>query len=109
MGGGAHRGPVAPARQRGAIRLVQMLMVILGAGLLVYAGYSLGVASGYRSGRRAGDLGAPAPPPFTQTLVLAVLGAGSLGGACRARRGGGGVTRRGNAEERLRVTSPISR
>ena len=90
MGGGAHRGPVAPARQRGAIRLVQMLMVILGAGLLVYAGYSLGVASGYRSGRRAGDLGAPAPPPFTQTLVLAVLGAGSLGAAV-SLQGPGGV------------------
>ena len=90
MGGGAHRGPVAPARQRGAIRLVQMLMVILGAGLLVYAGYSLGVASGYRSGRRAGDLGAPAPPPFTQTLVLAVLGAGALGAAV-SLQGPGGV------------------
>ncbi|MBA2272686.1 MAG: hypothetical protein H0W21_02115 [Actinobacteria bacterium] len=81
MGGGAHRGPVAPTRQRRAIRLVQMLMVLLGAGLLVYAGYTLGVASGSRSGRRAGDLGAATPPPLTQTLVLAALGAGSLGAA----------------------------
>ncbi len=90
MGGGAHRGPVAPARQRRAIRLVQLLMVLMAAGLLVYAGYSQGVASGYRAGRRTAELGAPAPPPFTQTLVLTALGAGALGVAV-SLQGTGGV------------------
>lgn len=90
MGGGAHRGPVAPARQRRAIRLVQTLMVLLAACLLVYAGYSQGVASGYRSGRRASGLGAPTAPPLTQTLVLAALGVGALGAAV-SLQGTGGV------------------
>ncbi|MDQ3767548.1 MAG: hypothetical protein M3346_09410, partial [Actinomycetota bacterium] len=90
MGGGAHRGPVAPARQRRAIRLVLALMVLLAACLLAYAGYSQGVASGYRSGRGAGELGAPTPPPVTQTLVLAALGAGALGAAV-SLQGTGGV------------------
>lgn len=65
-------------RQRRAIRIVQILMVIIAAGLLVYAGYTLGLANGYRSGRQAGDLGAPTPPPLAQTLVLTALGAGAL-------------------------------
>ena len=90
IGGATLRGPVAPARQRRAIRLVQILMVLLAAGLLAYAGYSQGVARGYRSGRTAGDLGAPAPPPLTQTLVLTALGAGALGAAV-SLQGTGGV------------------
>ncbi|MBA3350741.1 MAG: hypothetical protein H0T12_09330 [Actinobacteria bacterium] len=90
IGGGAHRGPVAPARQRRAIRLVQILMVLLAAGLLVCAGYSQGVARGYRSGRAAADLGAATPPPLAQALVLAALGAGALGAAV-SLQGTGGV------------------
>ena len=90
MGGGAHRGPVAPGRQRRAIRLVQVLLVLLATGLLLFAGYSRGVSSGYISGRRAGDLGAPAPPALAQTLVLAALGAGALGAAV-SLQGTGGV------------------
>ncbi len=65
-------------------------MVLLAACLLAYAGYSQGVASGYRSGRGAGELGAPTPPPVTQTLVLAALGAGALGAAV-SLQGTGGV------------------
>ncbi|MDQ3752401.1 MAG: hypothetical protein M3333_05875 [Actinomycetota bacterium] len=89
-GGGAHRGPVAPGRQRRAIRLVQVLLVLLAAGLLLFAGFSRGVSSGYRSARRAGDLGGAAPPSLAQTLVLAALGAGALGVAV-SLQGTGGV------------------
>ena len=90
MGGGAHRGPVAPARQRRAIRIVQILMVLLGGGLLLYSGYSLGLASGYRTGRQADDLGAAKPPPLAQSLVLATLGTGALVAAV-SLQGSGGV------------------
>lgn len=78
VGGGAHRGPVAPARQRRAIRIVQVLMALLGAGLLLYAGYTVGVASGYREGKQDGPLEAPRRPPLAQTLVVGALGAGAL-------------------------------
>lgn len=81
IGGGAHRGPVAHSRQRRTIRFVQILLALIGAGLLMFAGYSLGRADGYSDGRRAGDVGPPRPPPATQTVALAVLGVGALGGA----------------------------
>lgn len=37
MAGGAHRGPVAPTRQRRTIRLVQILLLVLAAGLVWFA------------------------------------------------------------------------
>jgi hypothetical protein len=88
MSGGAHRGPVAAGRQRRALRLMQGLLVLVAAGLLMYAGYSLGVARGFDEGRRAGDLGAPTPPHATQTIALFVLGLGALGGAVALQGGG---------------------
>ena len=60
---------------------MQVLLVLIAAGLLMLAGYSLGKVSGYEEGRRAGEIDAPRPPSVPQTVVLAVLGAGSFTGA----------------------------
>lgn len=81
MGGGTHRGPVGLRRQRRTIRFVQILLVVTAAGLLMFAGYSWGRASGYDAGARAGEVGAPRRPSGMQTLVLGVLGLGALAGA----------------------------
>ena len=88
MGGGAHRGPVAAGRQRRTIRVVQVLLVLLAAGLLLFAGYSLGRVDGYADRGRATDLDAPRPPSIAQTFVLAVLGVGALAGALLIQGGG---------------------
>lgn len=88
MGGGAHRGPVAHSRQRRTIRFVQILLILLAAGLLAFAGYSVGKRSGYDAGRRADEAGPPRRPPTTQTIVLLVLGIGALGGAFALSGGG---------------------
>lgn len=37
MAGGAYRGPVAPTRQRRTIRLVQILLLVIAAGLVWFA------------------------------------------------------------------------
>jgi hypothetical protein len=73
MTGGSYRGPVALIRQRRAIRFVQALLVALGAGLMMYSGYSLGRSS---AGTAAGwNALAPAPAPsMTQVVVLGLLG-----------------------------------
>jgi TRAP-type C4-dicarboxylate transport system permease small subunit len=76
--GGTHRGPVAPARQRRAIRTVQALLLVFATGLLLFAGYTWGRASGYEDGRRAGDIDAPSRPSSAQTGVLAVVGGVAL-------------------------------
>jgi hypothetical protein len=81
MSGGAHRGPVAAGRQRRTLRLMQGLLVVVAAGLLMYAGYSLGMVRGFDDGRRADELGGPTPPAAAQTVVLAMLGLGALAGA----------------------------
>jgi hypothetical protein len=65
-------------RQRRTIRFVQVLLVAIAAGLLFFAGYSLGRVEGYDSGRRANDLGAPRSPSVVQSVVLVSLGLGSL-------------------------------
>ena len=88
--GGAHRGPVGVGRQRRTIRLVQVLLVAVAAGLLMFAGYSLGRARGFDDGRAAEDLSPPRRPSSAQTLVLATLGLGALGAAL-ALQGSGGV------------------
>ena len=81
MSGGTHRGPVAHGRQRRTIRLMQVILVVIAASLLMFAGYSLGRASGFDDGRRADEVGGPARPSAVQVIVLAVLGAGALAGA----------------------------
>lgn len=89
MVGGAHRGPVGHARQRRTLRLVQGLLVLIAAGLLLFAGYSLGKSAGYDEGRRADDLGAPEKPSFAEVLIPALLGLGALGGAVYLQGPGG--------------------
>ena len=89
MVGGAHRGPVGVDRQRRTIRMVQIILVLLAAGLLMFAGYSLGRARGFDEGRSADELSAPEPPSSVQTIVLAVLGLGALGAAIALQAPGG--------------------
>ena len=79
--GGAHRGPVAPTRQRRTIRFVQLLLLLFAIGLFVFAGYSLGRATGYDDGLRAGEIDAPREPSTIQSVVLVTIGAIALGGA----------------------------
>ncbi len=55
--------------------------MLMAAGLLMWAGYSWGKSAGYDQGVGAEEVGAPAPPSATQTVVLAALGAGALLGA----------------------------
>ena len=81
MGGHSARGPVAPARQRRTIRLMQVLLVMAAVALLLFAGYSWGRVSGYDAGRRAEAIDAPRRPSGAQTAVLALLGGVALGGA----------------------------
>ncbi|HEX2240786.1 MAG TPA: hypothetical protein VHJ82_06575 [Actinomycetota bacterium] len=79
--GGAYRGPLQATRQRRTLRLMQVLLVVLGAALFVFAGYSWGRVAGFEAGRRAGDVDAPRPPSWAQSVVLAALGAGAVIGA----------------------------
>ncbi len=86
--GGAHRGPVAPTRQRRTIRFIQLLLVLFAVGLFVFAGYSFGRAAGYDDGRRAEQIDAPSEPSVGQAIVLVVLGGVALGGASLLGVGG---------------------
>jgi hypothetical protein len=81
MSGGTYRGPLGLRRQRRTIRFTQILLILISAGLLMFAGYAWGESSGYDQGRRAQELGAPAEPSATQVIVLGVLGVGALIGA----------------------------
>ncbi len=81
MGGGAHRGPLGLRRQRRTIRFVQVLLVVIAAALLLFAGYSWGRSSGYDAGERAREIDAPRRPSTMQTFVLGILGLVALGGA----------------------------
>lgn len=89
MVGGTHRGPVAPTRQRRTLRLVQGLLVLIAAGLLIFAGFAWGRSSGYELGRRSDDLGAPSKPSAAEVIVPALLGLGALTGALLLQGPGG--------------------
>jgi hypothetical protein len=89
MVGGAYRGPVGLQRQRRTIRMVQIFLVAIAAGLLLFAGYSLGRSSGYDRGLKADGLGAPKKPAASQTIVLVILGLGALAGALAIQSEGG--------------------
>ena len=89
--GGAHRGPVAPTRQRRTIRFIQLLLVLFAVGLLVFAGYSFGREAGYKDGLRAEEIDAPSEPSLVQGVVLVLLGGIALGGASLLNAGGGAV------------------
>ena len=80
MLGGAHRGPVAPSRQRRTIRLVQALLIVMGLGLVVAAFLSLIEVTAFDpSGVASFDR--PRPPSWGQPIVLAILALVSLGAA----------------------------
>jgi hypothetical protein len=87
---GSVRGPVAPTRQRRTLRLVQILLILIAAGLLMFAGYALGKSAGYEDGRSADDLGGPSKPSIAETIVPGILGLGVLGAAF-ALQGPGGL------------------
>jgi hypothetical protein len=89
MGGGSYRGPVGIVRQRRTMRFVQMCLVVIAATLLMLAGYSLGRKQGFDEGRAATRVGAPAAPSWTKTVVLVIVGLGSLSVAVLLQGQGG--------------------
>ena len=73
MGGGAHRGPVGITRQRRTLRFVQGLLVVIAAGLFLFAGYQWG--RGTDLARLAPLVGEePRHPSAVQVFALSVLG-----------------------------------
>jgi hypothetical protein len=84
MAGGAHRGPAPRSRQHRTLRFMQALLVLMATGLLLFAGYSWGRASGFEAGRRDA-IDAPRRPSVLQPVVLAVLGLGALAAAMTLR------------------------
>jgi hypothetical protein len=60
---------------------MQVLLVLIGAGLLLFAGFSWGRAAGLEDARAANDLTPPRPPGPGQVLVLAGLGLAAVGTA----------------------------
>jgi len=72
---------VAHVRQRRSIRIVQALLVLCAAGLLLFAGYSWGLSSGYERGARASGIDPPTRSSTSQTVVLGVLAVVALGAA----------------------------
>ncbi|MEA2433317.1 MAG: hypothetical protein QOG54_774 [Actinomycetota bacterium] len=87
MGGGAHRGPVAPTRQRRTIRLMQIIFVLFALGLLAFAVYSFTQVGGYEGGS---GFDAARAPSWDQPIVLAILGVLS-GAAALVLRDGSSV------------------
>src|SRR5688500_8486443 len=80
MLGGAHRGPVAPSRQRRTIRLVQILLVAIAVGLLVSAGFAWRrIATFEVEGRASFDR--PRRSSAVQPVVLVLLSGASLAAA----------------------------
>ena len=60
---------------------MQGLLVLVAAGLLVFAGFSLGRAAGYEAARSADEFDLPPKAATTQAVVLGILGLGALAGA----------------------------
>jgi hypothetical protein len=80
MTGGTHRGPVAHGRQRRTIRLMQVLLIVVAAVLLMFAGYSWGRADGFDDAR-AGQIAPPRAPGIAQVVVPATLALVAIGAA----------------------------
>jgi hypothetical protein len=78
---GTVRGPVGVNRQRRTLRLVQVILVLIAAGLLMFGGYALGKSAGYEDGQSSDELGGPSKPGIAETIVPVVLGLGALGAA----------------------------
>ena len=60
---------------------MQALLVLCAAGLLLFAGYSWGLSSGYERAAETSTIDRPSPPSPWQAVVLSVLGLVSLGAA----------------------------
>lgn len=80
MLGGALRGPVAPSRQRRTIRLVQLLLLFMAAGLVVFAVTSATEVATYDPAGLA-SFERPRPPSVIQPVVLGILAVFALGAA----------------------------
>ena len=78
MLGGAHRGPVALDRQRRTIRLVQIILVLVAVGLIVFAGSSFLEVVDYEAPSGGASFERPRAPSLVQPVVLALLGAASM-------------------------------
>jgi hypothetical protein len=86
--GGAHRGPVAPTRQRRTIRIMQVIFLLFAIGLFVFAVFSwLDARTYYFSSGPSAYLGDPPQESYGQAVALAVLAAVSLGAALTLRDG----------------------
>ncbi len=72
--GGAHRGPVAPTRQRRTIRFIQTLLILFAIGLFVFAAYSFKEVVSFDPPPDGAAIDAPREPSVVQPLVLGVLG-----------------------------------
>ena len=80
MTGGTYRGPVAHARQRRTIRFMQVLFVLIALGLFAFAAVSLRAVRADPA-PRAGEIAAANRTSPAQPVVLALLGAVSVGAA----------------------------
>ncbi len=89
MLGGTHRGPVGVRRQRRTVRFVQILLVLVSGGLMMFAGYSFGRVAGYEMAQRGDPLAGPRPPSLAQPVVLVILGGLSITAAAALQAGSG--------------------
>lgn len=78
--GGAHRGPVAPTRQRRTIRFIQALLILFGLGLFVFAAFSFQDLVRFDPAQDAGSFDSPRAPSVVQPLVLLAIGSVFLAG-----------------------------
>lgn len=85
MTGGTQRGPVAPARQVRTLRVMQLVLVLVGAGLLWLAGAELARGPGGGDVLAAHEARSPG-----KAIALVLLAATAFGGAA-ALQGRDGV------------------
>jgi hypothetical protein len=91
MGGDALRGPVGAMRQRRTLRLMQVILVLIAGGIMMFAGYSYGRVDGYEAARRSDSFDTPRPPSNGRTIALVILGGIPIAVALLLERGGLGV------------------
>lgn len=68
---------------------MQGLLVLIAAGLLMFAGYTWGRVDGFDDGSRSDEIGAPDKPGALEIVVPALLGASALTGALLLQGNGG--------------------
>lgn len=85
---GVRRGPPALQRQRRTLRMMQTLLVLLGATFFVAAGYTWGRAAGFDAATGSG-VAQPRKPGTAQIVVLCVFGGLAIAGALSLQSRGG--------------------